>query len=68
MVLHNPPHKMTIRQITCHVFPGATTIGTLEEIGLVVTIFVVIERHINGVFVMQVCSDIVDKCRVRHTR
>ena len=61
VILNDPPTQMLVGQVTGHQFPRTTTIGTFDNVRLVVSCLVIVETGINCVRIVQVSFDIVDE-------
>ena len=68
MILHEAPHKVSIRDAGGNLFPASTTIFADEQIRGKITVLMVIQRNIHGIRIMKIGSDVVDKRSIGDTR
>ena len=68
MILYDPPNKVILRNALGDASPASTSIPTHQKIGLKIPIFVVVQRHVHRIWVVQIGANVVHERGVRNVR
>ena len=68
MVLNHTPEHVSLGQVVRNAGPLTAAIFTLQYVGRVIAVLVVVHHDINGIRIEQIGLDVVDEEAVRNAR
>ena len=59
MILNNAPYQCPVWNVSLYGTPALASVGSFIEIGLLITVFVVVQGYVSGVGIEEIRFDVI---------